>query len=237
MIQFNLLPDVKLQFIKTKKIQRLVFSVSTVVVIVSLVILLLLFSVVDGLQKRNLNSLDSTISTDTTKIQSTPDLNKILTIQNQLDSLPSLDAQKPAVGRLFTYIAQLTPINVNINDFKIDFGLHTWNITGTADSLSTINEFVDTLKFTTYKTNAAGATVTNAFSDVVLSSYGIGGTGAVAASYGINLNYDPTIFNSADTVNLTVPNIISTRSEVEQPQGLFSQPTASLNNTQSGSKQ
>jgi hypothetical protein len=237
MIQFNLLPDVKLQFIKTKKIQRLVFSVSAIAVVVSLVVLLLLFSVVDGLQKRNLSDLNSTISTDTTKIQNTPDLNKILTIQNQLDSLPALDAQKPAVERLFTYIAQLTPANVNINDFKIDFGLHTWNITGTADSLSTINEFVDTLKFTTYKTSAAGSTNTNAFSDVVLSAYGIGGEGNDAASYGINLNYDATIFNSADKVNLTVPNIISTRSEVEQPQGLFSQPTVPLNNTQSGSKQ
>jgi hypothetical protein len=41
------------------------------------------------------------------------------------------------------------------------------------------------------------------------------------ATYTITLSYNPVIFDSASNVVLTVPKIISTRSETEKPTELF----------------
>jgi hypothetical protein len=99
------------------------------------------------------------------------------------------------------------------------------SITGTAKSLDVVNTFVDTIKFTEYGT-AGFSTKTAAFSNVVLTQFDKNGTNA---TYSITLSFDPTIFNNANAVKLTVPNIISTRSVVEQPTDLFQS-----NTTQNG---
>ena len=153
MIQLNLLPDVKLEYIKAQRSRRLVFSVSVLVTIASVALLLLLLSV-EGLQKKHLSDLNNDISSETSKLQNEPQINKILTVQNQLESLTALHAGKPAATRLFDYLNQVTPANVNITDFSIDFTKQTTTVTGTSDSLSSVNKYVDTLKFTTYTTDS-----------------------------------------------------------------------------------
>jgi len=47
------------------------------------------------------------------------------------------------------------------------------------------------------------------------------------ATYTITTSFDPVIFSEASDVALTVPNIISTRSAVEQPTALFQNSNAS----------
>jgi len=216
MIQLNLLPDVKMQYLKVRRTQRLVVSVSTVLIVASLVVFVLLIGTVDVFQKKNLNDLNRDISTYTSQLQNTPNLNKILTVQNQLQVLTSLHDQKPAATRLFGYLKQLTPSTASISQFDIDYTQNTASITGNAKSLDDVNAFTDTLKFTTY--NQSGGTATPAFSNVVLSQFSRNSSGA---TYTITASFDPTIFNSKNNVTLTVPNIISTRSVVEQPTDLF----------------
>ena len=96
MIQFNLLPDVKLEFIKTRRTKHMVSLICTTVIVVSLVVLVGLFSVVNILQHKRINDLNAHIAKDTTTLKAVPDLNKILTIQNQLSSLTNLHEQSPA---------------------------------------------------------------------------------------------------------------------------------------------
>lgn len=222
MIQINLLPDVKMQYLKVRRTQRLVTSVSILLIAASLFVFILLIGTVDVFQKKTLSDLNSTISSDEKQLQNTPNLNKILTVQNQLQVLTNLHNEKPATTRLFGFLQQVTPSSVTISQFNIDYTQNTISITGNADTLDTVNDYTDTLKFTTYK-QQNGSTA-NAFTSVVLAQFSRSSSGA---TYTITASFDPNIFNSANNVNLTVPSIISTRSVLEQPTDLFSTgPTA-----------
>lgn len=223
MIQFNLLPDVKLEFLKARRSKRMVFGISFALMGVSVGVLVLLFSVVYGLQKGHLNNLDDDIKRDSAALQAIPDLDRILTVQNQLKSLPGLHDQKPVTTRLFGYLTQVTPTLVTIGELRIDFAANTIAFTGEADRLGTINKFVDTLKFTSYTIpgQPESEEPTAAFSNIVLSSFT---RDDQKASYEINLNFDPAIFSSAATPKLTVPKVITTRSETAKPDALFKAP-------------
>src|SRR5579863_9184509 len=121
MIQFNLLPDVKLQYLKVKRTQHMVITISVIAIAVSLFVLIVLIGTVDGIQKKNLNDLKSSIASDSSKLQNTPNLSKILTVQNQLEALTGLHNNKPVASRMFNYIKDLTPSAASISQLNIDF--------------------------------------------------------------------------------------------------------------------
>jgi hypothetical protein len=219
MIQFNLLPDVKLEFIKARRSKHMVLLIASGVTIFSLVVFILLFSIVNIFQTKHINDLNKDIAKYTATLKAIPDVDKILTIQNQLGNLTALHDQKPISSRTITYLEQLTPAKATISDAKVDFAARTISITGNADALSTVNKYVDTLKFTDY-TVAGSTDATKAFSDVVLGSFTVGEKGV---TYDITLNFDSAIFDATKQVNLVVPKIISTRSETEKPSDVFQQ--------------
>lgn len=230
MIQFNLLPDIKLQYVKSRRTKHLVFVAATIVGGVSLGVLVLLFTGVNVLQKRHLNNLSSDIKVYSAQLENVQDLDKILTIQNQLSSLDSLHDNKPAVTRLFNFLPKFTPNAVTITKLDLDFSAGTISISGNADSISTINKFTDTLKFTKYTVDGKQPeTDNNAFTKVVLTSFALNTEEkdtAKKASYQISLNFNIAIFDNTKNVDLAVPNIISTRSETEKPRALFDEPAA-----------
>lgn len=217
MIQFNLLPDVKIEFIKARRAKRAIMLISAVSAGAALTVLIVLFAFVSGAQKKHITDLTKDIKKYNAQLQGTTDLNKILTIQNQLSSLTGLHDKKPVTTRVFGYIASLTPNAASITKFNIDFAGGTISIVGNADTLSTVNKFADTLKFTTY-TTVEPKTPTKAFSNVVLSNFT---RDDKSTTYKLEMAFDPVIFDSKTNVFLSVPNIISTRSETEKPSALF----------------
>lgn len=218
MIQFNLLPDIKIQYLKARRQKHLVLLGSAVVVVASLAILVILISIVFVLQKKNISDLSKDIDTASSELQSTPDLTKMLTVQNQLRVLPGLHDAKPVASRLFTYISQSTPSAASLARLNVDYVQSIMTISGSADSLETVNTFVDTLKFATYHGELSPKDEKPAFSNVVLSAFGRDTKGA---TYTINLKFDPVIFSEKDEITLTVPKKVTTRSETEQPEALF----------------
>jgi Tfp pilus assembly protein PilN len=217
MIQFNLLPDIKIQYLKARRRKHAVMFASVVVIIASIAVLVLLASTLFVLQRKNINDLTGDIESASQELQNTPDLDRMLTVQNQLNVLTGLHDEKPVASRIFGYINQATPASANIGRLNVDFADNTITINGAADTLETVNTFVDTLKFTNYTTNG-DEQQQRAFSDVVLSSFG---RDSSSASYTINLNFDPVIFSELEDVSLVVPNIITTRPNAEQPEALF----------------
>lgn len=217
MVQLNLLPDIKLEYVRARRTQRLVAAISILASTVMLAIFIVLLLFVDVAQKKNLSDLDKDIKKYSTQLTSTPDLNRILTVQNQLNSLPNLDSQKPTASRLFDYLTQLTPDQASINNLQADYTQNTMTITGTADSLDIVNTYVDTLKFTKYQIKG-NTDQPKAFSNVVLSSFN---RDSHEATYTITLTFDPAIFSVTNEVTLTVPHIITTRSEIDKPKDLF----------------
>ncbi len=217
MIQFNLLPDVKLEYIKTRKTKRTVVTAALVIGGSALGILILLFFFVNVLQKQHLSHLNSDIKRDIAKLQDTPDLDKVLTIQNQLNSLPALHDQKAVSSRFFGYLSQLTPTDATVSAAKISFDDSTITVNGDAKDITTVNKFVDTIKFTDY-TVAGSDEKKKAFSNVVLTSFG---KGEKSTSYSIQFSFDPAIFDGKGEVKLVVPSTVTTRSTTEKPTDLF----------------
>ncbi len=222
MIQFNLLPDIKLQYIKAQQLRRLMTTIAALVTLASLALLILMAGL-HSVQSGRLNKLSTNITLDSKKLQAEPQLDKVLTIQNQLNSLTALHDGKPGVSRAFQYLEQITPAQVKISNISFDFNADTVIITGTSDALSSVNTYIDTLKFTTYTTQDS-TEATKAFSNVVLTSFGVSNDQTdptQKVNYTINASYDPVIFDLTKTVKLLVPDQITTRSEVEKPTDLF----------------
>ena len=213
MIEFNLLPDIKRQFVEFQRYSRRITIYIVIGVAASTALVLLMFSLVLT-QKRSSANIDKQITTYRSQISNVTDVDKILTIQNQLKTITTLHAQKPASSRLFDYLPQLTPLNVSISELVVNYDLDNMKVVGTADSLETVNKFVDTLKFTTY-TSDGGKTTNSAFTSVVLQSFG---RDSKNATFTVGIVTDKNLFDSSQTVKLTVPqNYTSTRSFTELP--------------------
>jgi len=211
MIQFNLLPDVKLEYVKTQRTKHLLTLISIVASLAGVAVLLVSVVTVDVVQKKSLDDENSDITHYSAQLRSVPNLNKILTVQNQLSTLTSLHDQKPVVSRLFNYIAEVTPTQAGLNELNVDFTANTITIGGTAPSLDVVSTYTDTLKATTYGVSGSGKTT--AFSNVVLSSFGQDQSGA---TFTITCSFDPTIFNTNDNVTLAVPQATTTDPSVFQ---------------------
>lgn len=235
MAQLNLLPDVKLQYIRMRRQKRLIIGLSAIVSAFFLVIFIALFVYVRFSQKHYISALTQDINAATDQLKQKQDLDKILTIQNQLDSLPALHDKKVISSRLFDYLAQATPSKATISDVDADFDLNTMDIKGNADALSTVNQFADAIKFTQFDAPGQTPAGGNAFSNVVLKSFNVSSTSGDSKqgkiTYEIQFNFQPIIFaniknlpngnNEDKAVTLKIPNIITTRSETEKPASLF----------------
>jgi Tfp pilus assembly protein PilN len=205
MIQFNLLPDVKQEYLKSKRTKQLVVVTSFAITATTLTVLVLLFISVKFVQQKSMQDADSDITKYSAQLKAIPNIDKILTVQNQLNTLTSLHDAKVVTSRSFGFLAQLTPSTVSISSMTADYTASTMTITGAASSLDQVNAYADTLKETTFKT-AASNTEAQAFSNVVLSSFGRDDKGA---TYTLTLSFKPDIFSGANDVKLIVPNIVT----------------------------
>ncbi len=222
MIQFNLLPDVKQQYIHAKRMKRTAIVISFLIAASSLFVFVMLFLSVHVFQQKHIKNINEDIQANSKKLKDTPNLDKILTIQNQLRSLPGLHSTKVSTSRLSKYLEQVTPEKITIGQIEVDYELKTMKITGTSDSLQNVNKFIDTLKFTTYSVNAEDGTISQKdskpFSSVVLSTFSRKDN---ETTYEITLTFDPVIFENTKNVTLVVPKLTTTRSEIEKPTDLF----------------
>lgn len=222
MIQLNLLPDVKLQYIKAQRMRKTIISLSVLITVISAGLLLVMLGL-GFAQKARIASVDKSIKSRSQELKNKPDIDKVLTVQNQLNSLTELHAAKPAVANLFTYLNQVTPTQVGINNLHVDFTTYKMTITGSADALSSVNKYIDTLKFTKYKSDVV-TEEQSAFNNIVLTSFGLTsstGQAGKPATYTIDLDYNKDIFDVTQKVELKVPKQTTTRSSVDAPGTIF----------------
>jgi hypothetical protein len=215
MIQLNLLPTIKAEYVKAERTKHTVIVLAVIASIVSVGVVGLLASVAYGAQNIQLNDINEEIQTNSNKLEEVSDLDKILTIQNQLFALTPLHDAKPVMSRLFTYLQQTTPTNISIDSLKISNSEYTWVVEGKAGSLEQVNKFVDTLKFTEVFQTDETANKIYAFSDVVLTSFTKTDGGY---TYAINTTFNTELFASTSPdILLVVPSITTTRSQTQLP--------------------
>ncbi len=212
-LQFNLLPDVKVAYESARRTQSKVLYICALVSGIAVAVFLITFLSVDLGQKTLLSSADKKINSTASQIAAIPNIGKILTIQGQLNALPGLHNQKHLTSRFFGYLHQLTPSNAGINQFSLDTTASSITITGSANTVSTVNQFVDTLKFTKF-TTASNSSSQDAFSSVVLSTVN---RDSKSASYTITANYNSDLLMPNESISLAVPSQVTTQSVTNAP--------------------
>ena len=191
MIQFNLLPDVKKEYVKAKRLKRMIMSASVLASAGAIGVTVLMFTFVHVAQKKNISDLGKDIQKVTSDIKATPNLDSILTVQNQLSLLPQLHESKPLTSRLFDYISFVSPQTVRVSSVELDTKLSTMSVSGSADSIATVNKFVDNLKAVQYAAAGSNDTLPT-FSNVVTQITGSN----QSAEYRITMAYDPSIYDN-----------------------------------------
>lgn len=244
-LQFNLLPDVKQEYLKAQRTKRTVIAISFIASAVSLFILLLMITTVYVVNKKQLSDANKQIDHYSDQLKGIDNLDKILTVQNQLKSVSSLHQSKHITSRLYTYLPQLTPTTVCLGKVTLDLQANTLTIDGSADSLKSVNVFIDTLKFTKYAVDGKDSG-RNAFTSVLETQFGLnsanagsstndcGGKPAIA-SYTLNVQFDQALFSNGQSVALEVPKGKSTtRSVIDDPSNdLFNGQTSTNSNQNS----
>lgn len=205
MIQFNLLPDVKKEYVKAKRTKRLIMSAATLASAGAIGVTVLMFTFVHVAQKKHISDLTKDIESRATEIKSTPDLEKILTVQNQLSLLPGLHQGKPETSRLFNYLSFVSPSAVRFANVDLDNELMTIQILGSADSIATVNKLVNNFKVATFTTGEIQDEAP-LFSEVSTTLSG----DDTGAEFTINMKFDPVIFNNAQTI---IPKIAAGAAE------------------------
>lgn len=200
MVQFNLLPDVKVEFIKAQRSKHGLTVIAVVTSAVCLGVFAVSFIVANVAQKQYLSIVNDDITSLNNKLKSVEDVNKILTVQNQLAKLTQLHEGKPVTSRVFGYLTQVTPKDISLNKLTLDHTLTTMIVGGKAASLDAVRVYADTLKATEYET---GDSKKRAFSEVVLTNFSTGDGGT---NFTISMKFDPTIFDGRQQdVRLIVP--------------------------------
>ncbi len=233
MIQFNLLPDVKIAYIRAQRSKRIVVAVSVLVIVTMLVITGLLAGNVYVLQKNHIANVTADIESSTQEIQAIDQIDRVLTVQNQLNTISGLHEEKPVASRLFSYISVVTPLEIEITELEIDFDESLLVITGETDTLEDVNIFTDTLKFTEYEVvvdneesddadSSDDIELPRAFNGVELNDFSRTTAGT---NFVIRISYKPEIFSSESDIRLIIEDTITTRSEQESPDVLFIAPT------------
>jgi hypothetical protein len=228
MIQLNLLPDIKKEFINAQKTRAVVMSSSILVTIVAVGLAVLMFVYVTFLQQLQITLATNDIKDKEKQLSSVQDLSKYLTIQNQLTSLPELHASKGIYSRLLAFLPVLNPNapnNVALTKLQLVALDKQVNFTGSTASFESLNVFVDTLRNAevSYKDSSSQQQKSKMFESIMVQNSNIDKlNGKSSVSFTVIAQYVEPAFDAHNTdVTASVPNIKTSQSVTESPK-LFS---------------
>jgi len=134
MIEINLLPNVKRELLKTRAMRNRVISISFLVggaSIAAVVVLVLIF----GSQIAAEAVQNGIIKDRNDKLMAVEDLNKVVTIQNQLTKINEQHSGKKINSRIFDVVTAVNPVapnNVSFSDIKVNPESKTITLEGSA---------------------------------------------------------------------------------------------------------
>lgn len=200
MIQVNLLPDVKREYLHAQQVKHLFTVVSILATLLAVSLMGLLFAYVQFIQPRHRANLQKDIDAGISQLKSKDDGVKIVTVQGVLEQLPTLQDQKLITSRLFGYITEFTPRDVSYSSVTLDLSANTLTLGGQTTTLERANALANNLKSATfaYRQDDADKTA-KPFSNIVFSNLGKTeqADGGNDVSFSIILQLDPIMFNQS----------------------------------------
>jgi len=215
MIEINLLPDVKQELVRSRRLKRVVIAgaILTTLVMAGIVAVILLY--VYAVQPGRQFLLDQDIKSRASELEKNKNLTRDLTLQNQLVTITQLHEDKGVYSRLFDYLKILNPQepnNVSISQATLDTAAGTLSIEASAKNFPAVSIFQDTLNNASLSytdPETAEKVKTPMFSDVQITETGLGqdSSGTQVTSFKALLTYEPRAF--AWNINnpiLSIPN-------------------------------
>jgi Tfp pilus assembly protein PilN len=232
MIELNLLPDVKRDFVRAQRTRRQVIASMILLGITAVGLVAALALYVYGGQFAIGQLLDTGIKDKSERLAKVSDLGDYLTIQNQLRALPALHSEKHVYARLFDYLPILNPAppnNIRITRLTTNDDAGTITIVGYARDYKAVTIFENSVKNAelSYTDRASGEQKREAFvEDIAMSEVDLSedATGNRVVAFTATLRGGEGAFKrDVSGVRLTVPNKNTTESAQQVPQAVFSE--------------
>lgn len=230
MIQINLIPDVKREYLKTRELRNTVISIATLVgggMIALVVVLALVF----GGQLVTQSLQDGSIQREGEELTAIEDLNRVVTIQQQLERIDGQHSEKIISSRLFDVMAAINPPapnDVRISSLKLDPQEKTITIEGSAaNGYIALEVFKKTITNTVVQTQVEGDDVEVPLAEDIVdgeTSFGEDSSGQRVLRFEFLFTYpDELLGVSEGQVSVITPsgrmNVTDSRRGV--PQSLF----------------
>lgn len=231
MIEINLIPDVKQELIAAKRIRAYVISGAILTGVVAVGAVILLAAYLFAVQTVRGNLIDGDIKERSQKLAAIDDLSETLTIQNQLEHLSDMHADKNIMSRTFSLLTAINPVppnDVQITSAKIDTGMKTVIIDGqAANGYDAAETFKKTILLTsmTYRDEAGKARKVPLTTDVATSdmSFGEDAMGKKILRFTLSFTYADEFFaRASQNAVIERPDYQNvTDSYLRVPQSLF----------------
>lgn len=235
MIELNLLPDVKREFVRAQRLRRQIIALMIFVSLVATGLVVLIALYVYGAQLALGAVLDSNIQNKAEELAQVEDLDNYLTIQNQLAALPELHDGKMIYSRLFDYLPVLnpaTPNEIRLSQLNVEQETGSITIVGNAVDYRAVTVFENTLQNAQLSFNEYGSEeqrseplVQNVSIDEVGLSEDVNGNRVVTFRATVDMN--PAAFDrNNENTQVSVPNRNTTQSAQGVPLQVFGDSTS-----------
>lgn len=223
MITLNLLPDVKIEYLRTKRLQVKVMTIASITTMVAVALVVVAAIGVYGGQALQKKLLEDEIAKRTQELKSLPEINEYLTVQNQLIHLGDLHENKNDFSRLLTFLPALNPSrphNVTLTNIEMEVEDENYLLLqGEVSDYTGLNTFRDTLRNATF-TYEGNDEPQPLFEEVVVESSSLeqsrNGGSVVTFRIETLFNLDAFLFQNK-VVKVKVPNINTTQSVQAAP--------------------
>ena len=233
MIEVNLIPDVKQELLKARRVRNTVVSIAVIVALAAMALY------VFGGQWAQNAYFDSRINDEQKKVQAIEGASDLLTIQHQLEVLPAVHDEKLISSRLFSVLSAANPSepnNINISKVTLSSEESTITIEGqAANGYKALETFQKTIQATKIEFLREGET--EVVSDPLTSeittgetSFGEDSSGKKLLRFTISFAYSEDLFaRSSKELTIVGPTRKNvTDSFVGIPDGLFTTRAADL---------
>lgn len=200
MIEINLIPDVKQELLKAQHTRAAVITGAIITCIITGSIVVVLAVYVFGVQSARTFFVDQAIKDGASDLAQVEDLSKMLTIQNQLAQINSLNDQKKVDSRLFDVLSAVIPPSPNAVQFS-QVALNTEDSVITLEGQTRAYDSMEVFKKTlassviVYVEDGKEKQITVA-KDISISdvSYGENSEGQKVLRFALSFKYSPELF-------------------------------------------
>lgn len=232
MIEINLIPDVKREFIHAQKMRNVAITVAVLVGAAAAAIVVIL-GLLLGAQALHESLARGQVKDQFKQLQSIDNIDNVLTIQNQLSKISSINDKKTIDSRLFDVLGAISPAapnDIKISNVQLNPTDKIMTIEGLApNGFAATETFRKTILNTKLESTLDGQVTTVPLSEAVTlgeTSYGEETDGSKVLRFTLSFTYPDGLFdNSLKQLRIITPTsaIDVTDSRTRVPESLFSQ--------------